>query len=52
MGKYKVYINVYHVIEDIEADSPEEAKELATTEYIWDAHIIDCDFEVEENSND
>ncbi len=48
MGKYKVYINVYHLIKDIEADSPEEAKNLATNEYIWDDHIIDCDFEVEE----
>ena len=48
MGKYKVYINVYHLIKDIEADSPEEAKNLATNEYIWNDHVIDCDMKAEE----
>lgn len=52
MGKYKVYINVYHVIKDIEADSPEEAKNLATTEYIWNDHVLDCDMKAEKTSND
>lgn len=41
MPKYTVYVTVYHRIDDVEADNPKEAKELATTDYIWDDHIID-----------
>ena len=48
MTQYKVYVTVYHCIRDIEADSPEEAKELAKEE-IWDDHISDVIIDVEEN---
>ena len=48
MPKYKVYINLYHCIKDIEANSPEEAEELASSDYIWDDHMIDSSFVVEE----
>ena len=40
MGKYKVYISVYHLIEDIEADSPEEAKELAGEHFLRYLHSV------------
>ena len=39
MPKFKVYVTVYHRI-DVEANSAEEAKELAKEE-IWDDHIKD-----------
>ena len=48
MPNYKVYITVYHLIRDIEADSPEEAKKIATEDYIWDDHIMDSIIEAEE----
>jgi hypothetical protein len=48
MPNYKVYITVYHLIRDIEADSPEEAKQIATEDYIWDDHIMDSIIEAEE----
>ena len=47
---YTVYVTVYHRIDNVEADSPEEAEELATTDYIWDEHIKDSCIEVEENT--
>jgi len=48
---YTVYVTVYHRIDDVEADRLEEAKELATTDYIWDDHIIDCRIEAEESDD-
>jgi len=48
---YTVYISVYHRIDNVEADSPEEAEELATTDYIWDDHITDCCIEAEGNDD-
>jgi|TARA_R100001460_G_scaffold2775_1_gene8755 hypothetical protein len=50
MPKFKVYVTVYHRI-DVEANSVEEAKELAEEE-IWDDHIKDVIIDVEENEND
>ena len=47
MPKFKVYVTVYHRINDIEASSEEEAKELAKEE-IWDDHIKDVIIDVEE----
>ena len=47
MPKFKVYIRV--MIDDIEASSEEEAKELAASEYIWEDYFKD--FEVEEMDN-
>ena len=49
MQKFKVYVTVYHRI-DVEANSAEEAKELAKQE-IWDDHIKDVIIDVE-GSND
>jgi len=48
MTKYKAYLTVYHCIKDIEADSPEEAEELLSTDYIWDDHIKDIAIDIEE----
>ena len=45
MPKFKVYVTVYHRI-DVEANSAEEAKELAKEE-IWDDHIKDVIIDVE-----
>mgnify|MGYP003655118610 CR=1 FL=1 len=47
MPNFKVYVTVYHRI-DVEANSAEEAKELASTDYIWDDHIKDVIMDVEE----
>ena len=47
MPKFKVYVTVYHRIDDIEASNEEEAKELAKEE-IWDDHIKDVIIDVEE----
>ncbi len=52
MPKFKVYVIVYHLIDDVEANSAEEAKELASTDYIWDDHIKDVIIDVEEVDND
>jgi hypothetical protein len=49
MAKFKVYVTVYHRI-DIEANSAEEAKELAKDE-IWDDHIKEVILDVEESDN-
>ena len=49
MTQYKAYVTVYHCIRDIEADSPEEAKQKASEDYIWDDHISDVIVNVEEN---
>ena len=46
MPKFKVYVTVYHRI-DVEANSAEEAKELAKEE-IWDDHIKDVIIDVED----
>ncbi len=46
MPNFKVYVTVYHRI-DVEANSAEEAKELAKEE-IWDDHIKDVIMDVEE----
>jgi len=40
---------VYHCIDDIEATSKAEAREKAATDYIWDDHIKDVAFDVEES---
>jgi len=48
MPNFKVYVTVYHMIDDIEASNEDEAKELATSDYIWDDHIKDCIIDVEE----
>jgi hypothetical protein len=48
---YTVYVTVYHRIDDVEADSPEEAEELATSDYIWDEHMKYCHIEAEENAD-
>ena len=48
MRKFKVYVTVYHRIDDIEANSADEAKELASSDYIWDDHIKDVIIDVEE----
>ncbi len=47
MRKFKVYVTVYHMIDDIEANSMNEAQELAKEE-IWDDHIKDVIIDVEE----
>ena len=47
MPKYKVYVTVYHCIEDIEADSFDQAKEKASEDHIWDDHIKDVVIDVE-----
>jgi hypothetical protein len=52
MPTYKAYLTVYHCIYDIEADSPEEAEELASTDYIWDDHIKDIIIDIEEDDDD
>ena len=49
MSKF-VYVTVYHRI-DVEANSAEEAKELAKEE-IWDDHIKDVIIDVEEVDSD
>ena len=49
MTQYKAYVTVYHCIRDIEAESPEEAKQKASEDYIWDDHIMSCVIDVEEN---
>ena len=46
---YTVYISTYHRIDSVKADSPEEAEELATSDYDWDDHITDCCIEADEN---
>jgi len=48
MPKFKVYVTVYHMIDDIEASNEDEAKELATSDYNWNDHIKDCIVDVEE----
>ncbi len=48
MRKFKAYVIVYHLIDDIEANSADEAKELASSDYIWDDHIKDVIIDVEE----
>lgn len=48
MPSYKVYVTVYHTIDDVEADSPEQAKEIVTTDVIWDDHVKDVAVDVEE----
>jgi|DEB0MinimDraft_10_1074344.scaffolds.fasta_scaffold278804_2 hypothetical protein len=48
---YTVYISQYCRIDNVEADSPEEAEELAVTDYIWDDHIVDSCVEAEENED-
>ena len=50
MPNFKVYVTVYHRI-DVEANNVEDAKELAKEE-IWDDHIKDVIFDVEEVDND
>ena len=52
MRKFKVYVTVYHMIDDIEANSADEAKELASSDYIWDDHIKDVIIDVEEMDDD
>tara|TARA_R100001082_G_C4284410_1_gene125360 strand:+ start:249 stop:404 length:156 start_codon:yes stop_codon:yes gene_type:complete len=49
MSKFKVYITVYHCIDGIEATNEEEAREKASTDYIWDNHIKDVAFDIEES---
>ena len=48
MPRYNAYITLYHKIRDIEANSPDEAKDSAIHDYIWDDHIEDSSIEVEE----
>ena len=48
---YTVYISAYYRIDAVEADSPEEAEELAVSDYIWDDHITDSCIEAEEQEN-
>ena len=48
MRKFKVYVTVYHMIDDIEANSMNEAQEKASNDYIWDDHIKDVIIDVEE----
>ena len=50
MPEFKVYVTVYHRI-DVEANSAEEAKELAKEE-IWDDHIKDVIIDVKEVNDD
>ena len=51
MPNYKVYVTVYHTIDDVEADSPEEARKIVTSDVIWDDHIKDVDVDVEEQDD-
>lgn len=51
MPNFKVYVTVYHRIDGIEANSAEEAKELAKEE-LWDDHVKDVIIDVEEVDND
>ena len=48
MRKFKVYVTVYHMIDEIEANSMNEAQEKASNDYIWDDHIKDVIIDVEE----
>ena len=48
MPRYNAYITLYHKIRAIEADSPDEAKDSAIHDYIWDDHIEDSNIEVDE----
>ena len=49
---YNVKITVYHCIYDIEAESVDEAYEMAKSDYMWDEHIMDVIIDVEESDND
>lgn len=48
MAKYYVQINQICIFEDVEADSPEEAKRIVTEDYIWDDHLVAVQFDIEE----
>lgn len=48
---YTVYVTVYHQIDNVEANSPQEAEELAETDYIWDDYICHYDIEAEEKED-
>jgi hypothetical protein len=52
MRKFKAYVIVYHLIDDIEANSMNEAQEKASNDYIWDDHIKDVIIDVEEVSDE
>mgnify|MGYP005827000107 CR=1 FL=1 len=54
MKKFKVYVNVHHVIDDVEANSEQEAKEIVrdTDYYIWDDHFTDLIIKVEEEEDE
>lgn len=45
--KYTVYLTLGYRFENIEADSPEEAREMIEDDD-WDRHLIDVQFDVEE----
>ena len=47
--KYKVYIKVDHIINEVEADSKEEAEEKAMC-FDWDEHIHAVSVDAEESS--
>lgn len=50
MPEYTAYICVYHRIDGIEANSIEEAEELAISDYIWDDHITDSKIDIQADS--
>jgi len=52
MKKFKAYVIVYHLIDDIEANSMNEAQEKASNDYIWDDHIKDVIIDIEEVSDE
>ena len=51
MPNYKVRMTIYYEFEGVEADNKEEAKE-AITDDVWDRHIKDIIFDVEEEKED
>ena len=48
MKKYKVYMTQLYVFYDVEADSPEEARDIVTDSYIWDDHFVEMGMDIEE----
>ena len=54
MKKFKVYVNVHHTIQGVEANSEEEAKEKVRDPdyYIWDDHFTDLIIKVEEEEDE
>lgn len=44
---YRVHVAVYHSF-TVDAESEEQAHEIASNDVIWDDHIVDCNIVIEE----